>query len=231
MPTNVKVLSSRKAYEYGPDEIRLTVLGSPTIRQALQVAFTFDVAEVAHPQETFGEVPLTSPPGVVCHGGHFTSADNEIVPIRALLFEPRRVVVDVAAPSSTLDAVFEQVKAVLAKYSAPGAPLLGIPSRERHQSELTFTFEHSFARLFHPAVLPLFERASDCGEGDVLFPRVHFVVGEKGVAYPGDGRGIASVTLSPRLGTTLEDRVYFSTAMLDSDAHLDYLTRLDAALR
>src|SRR5258708_3755498 len=102
MPEQIAVLTSRRAYEFAADQLRLTILSTQPVYSQMQQAFQFQAVQVGTPQETFGPVPQTSPPGLVFGLGAAVSPEGQVIPIRALVFEPRRIVLDVAGPSQSV---------------------------------------------------------------------------------------------------------------------------------
>jgi hypothetical protein len=67
------------------------------------------------PIATFGEVSVTYPPGFVFAMGVWISQEKQILPIRFIHFEQRRIVIDVVGPSSAITAIFEQLRHFLSE--------------------------------------------------------------------------------------------------------------------
>ncbi len=230
MPENITYLTGRKAYEFRPDDLRLSALSVKPVQDAIQELFHFQSSAIGTPMSTFGEVPLTIPPGIVFNTGVWQMADNQFAPIRFLHFEPRRIVIDLAGPSTTLTAIFDQLQHFFAEiHTADGAPLIGTPDKILDYSEISARFP-----FFLDAILlePLRKILSSITKEPILAPTLivkpYLNLRElPGTTIPGDAHAF---TLSSRAGTRPEDHIYFSSAPLDSEAHLNYLKDLEAAL-
>jgi hypothetical protein len=227
----IKILAARRAYEFRPDDLRLTVLSVTQIHQQIQQYFSFQVVQVATPLQTFGPIPNTLPPGVVFDFGTTQTPDNVPTPIRFLHFEPTRIVVDVAGPSSAIDWTFTQLQNLLAEIEAPdGSPLMGEPERMRDYSELSVRYGFGLEELVSG---PLFEVAEEVlkEDGQDILPLgVKFgTVAPDEEPNPGQ---IASINFSRghqleyRAGTRLEEGMFFSSAELSTDMHVDWLEAL-----
>src|SRR5947209_17139766 len=128
MPENVTFLTGRRSYEFGPDDLRLSTISIKPIQQAIQELFQFQSAVIGTPMQTFGEVHLTIPPGLVFDTGMWKSPEGKFVSIRFLHFESRRIVIDVAGPSVALTPIFAQIRHLLAGIETVDAsPLIGKP--------------------------------------------------------------------------------------------------------
>ncbi len=134
-PTAHTILSSRRAYEYPIDDIRLSIICTSVVQNELTKVFGFQSAVVAPPPDIFGEVRPTTPPGLILQVGDLKGA--EVVPIRAVMFDSRRVIIDVAAPSSAIDKVKRKVDAVLDRFKAQkDQPILTKPIATWDQSDI-----------------------------------------------------------------------------------------------
>jgi hypothetical protein len=236
MLEQVKILSSRRAYEFRPDDLRLTMLSIKPVQEQIQQLFHFQLATMGTPIATFGDVPLTYPPGFVFNMGSWLSPDRQPVPIRFLHFEQRRIVIDVSGSSSAIDAIFEQLQHFLSELQAPDrSPVIGEPERILDYSEITARFQFSLDAFFVPPLRKLFTRATGASarsKGLVLVPTVVIKAHPHeqelpAIVAPND---FQSFTFALRGGTRPEEKIYCSSAPLDSEAHLAYLTELDAAL-
>src|SRR6185503_13027993 len=119
MLEEIKILSSRRAYEFRQDDLRLTMLSTKMVQQQFQELFQFQASMMGSPSPTFGDVPATYPPGFVFDMGVWVSPEQQPVPIRFLHFEQRRIVIDVAGSSESITAIFEQVKSFFSALHAP----------------------------------------------------------------------------------------------------------------
>src|SRR5258708_28360188 len=104
MLEQVKLLTSRRAYEFRPDDLRISMLSTKPVQEQIQQLFQFQTAMMGTPIATFGDVPVTYPPGFVFDMGVWISQDKQIIPIRFLHFEQSRIVIDVALPASAITA-------------------------------------------------------------------------------------------------------------------------------
>jgi len=235
MPQPLTLLTSRRSYEFWSDQLRLTMLSTPQVMQIVQQAFHFQSAAVGMPLPTFGPVPSTSPPGVAFDAGAWLTVEGQLVPIRFIHFEPRRIVIDLAGPSPVIDAVYGHLIGILSGIHAPdGLPAVGEPHDILNYSEISAHFAFSLGDLFASPVRELFRQAmavQDDREHIIVLPTVYLksqsILEEAGGSSVPDSRTLA---LSVRVGTLLKDQMYFSTAPLDSAAHITYLRNLESAL-
>lgn len=231
MPTHTKVLSAKRAYEFRVDEIRLTTFWSPPVLQLLQQTFSFQQVQLSSPPETVGSSPMANPPGIMFRLGFLQSIQDLSVPIRAIVIEPRRIVIDVAAPSSLIDSVYERFTEALAPIlTVDGEPVLSGQPTQKDSSELSAELDLTLDRLFRPAAYSLLEAASDCELGGLVLPLIQLSCNTLDAPYAGDGRAPTAVQLSLRAGSKLSDRTFFSAAMLDSSRHEQYLADLERVL-
>jgi hypothetical protein len=200
--------------------------------------FSFQLAALGTPQQTFGEVPATMPPGVVCNFGTVPSEDNELgesAMIRFLHFEARRIVVDVAAPSGAIDIVFKHLMGMFAGARTPdGTPIIGEPDRIRDYSEITRQAPYGPEALISSHLRDTISGALP-GIGDagtrILVPSIRVAQVAPDQDYAGSGimpPDPDAFVYELRSGTQPGEQVYFSAAPLASDAHLEYLERLEA---
>lgn len=231
----IKILTARRAYEFRPDDLRLTMLSVAQIYQQIQQVFGFQVAQVATPMQTFGPVPSTLPPGVVFDFGGTQTPDEVPTPVRFLHIESTRIVMDVAGPSSAIDWSFQQLQGMLAEVRAPdGSPVIGEPVRVRDYSELSVRYGFGLEELVGG---PLFDVAKEMlgEEGrDVLPLGIKFrAVAPSEEPNPGDIAGISSSRghqIEYRAGTRLEEEAFFSAAELSTDRHIAWLKALGEKL-
>jgi hypothetical protein len=237
MLEEIKILSSRRAYEFRLDDLRLTTLSIKPMQEQIQQLFQFQSSAMGTPMQTFGEVPITYPPGFVFNMGWWISQEQQIVPIRFLHFEQRRIVIDIAGPSSFIDAIAERLFLFLSDLrAADGSPVVGKIEQVLNYSEISVRFSFSLDTLFAPAVRKLFAKiTNEKIDGKEVVPVPALVLQElaNGQVYSGvvNASDPYSFTLAIRAGTQPQDHIYFSAAPLDSDAHLAYLNELDATLR
>lgn len=235
MLEQIKILSSRRAYEFRQDDLRLTMLSTRLVEQQFRELFHFQTSAMGSPSPTFGDVPATYPPGFVFDMGLWISPDQQPVPIRFLHFEQRRIVIDVAGPSWSIAAIFERVKDFFADLHAPdGSPVIGDPEYIQDYSEITahcpFSLDILIAEPFRNLFQRTFPKKDDAHH--TLIPTFSMQV------YPADHElanvptlsDVRSLSFALRAGTRPQDHTYFSSAPLDSEAHLRYLHELVAIL-
>ena len=238
MLQQVKILTGRKAYEFHPDDIRISTLSIKPIQEQLQNLFQFQASAMATPMATFGEVPATYPPGFVFDMGVWLTPDEQqIVPIRFLHFEPRRIVIDVAGPSSTITPIYNHLQNFLSQLqAADGNPVIGEPRRILDYSEISAQFSEPLDAIFSPRIRKLLAKTmAESASGNEVVPVPTLVIQalSRGQEYAGtvNANEPHSFTLSQRAGSSLSESVYFSAAPLDSEIHLNYLNELEEALR
>lgn len=232
MAEQPKILAARRAYEFHPDDLRLTVLSVAEIHQQIAQYFSFQSIQVATPMPTFGPVRPTIPPGVVFDYGSTQTPEGVPAPFRFMHFEPERIVIDVAGPSSAVDWTFEQLRAIMAEVQAPdGSPAIGDPKKVRDYSQISIRYNFGFEELVGGPLIELIRDSFGKEGGSVLPLGLKFQpVEPDALVSPGEignenfSRG-NSIEL--RAGTRLEDRTYLSSAELPTDLHLTWLEALE----
>src|SRR5712692_10405927 len=130
MLEQVKILTSRRAYEFSPDALRLSSLCIQPVQQQIQRLFNFQSSVIGPPVASFGAVPSTFPPGIVFDIGAWIHQEEHIVPIRFLHFEQNRIVIDVAGPTVAIDGIADRLFHYLSGLqAADGSPIVGEPER------------------------------------------------------------------------------------------------------
>lgn len=233
MPENIKILSSRRSYEFRPDDLRLTTLSVKPVQEQIQQFFQFQSSALGTPMQTFGEVPVTYPPGYVFNMGVFLSQEKQIVPIRFLHFEPNRIVIDVAGPSSAIDSIAERLFQLFGDLqAADGTPVFGEPTRLLNYSEISAQFSVSLNALFAPHIGELFTKIFNkeaSSEELVMMPSLMLQAFARDEQYE-VVLDPHSFSLTSRAGTNVDEHIYYSIAPLDSEEHLSYLRALEEAL-
>jgi hypothetical protein len=230
-----KILTARRAYEFRPDDLRLSVLSVAQVHQQIQQFFSFQVGAVGTPQPTFGPIPNTLPPGVVLDFGTTQTPENVPTPMRFLHFEPRRIVIDVAGPSSAIDWTYEQIRRILAEVQSPdGSAVIGEPVRTRDYSEIIAHFDFDFEDLISGPLLELAKETFDEDGRSVLPLSLKFrAVAPDEEADPGKitlGAFSDGNALELRAGTRPQDRTFYSVTEMPTDRHLAWLEALDQRL-
>lgn len=232
MIDQIRILDARRAYEFHPDDLRLTMFTLEDVRLRIKRMFSFHVAEIGRPIPSFGPVLKTIPPGVVFNFGAAVPDGGSTTPIRYLHFEPARIVVDVAGPSSAIDFVVKQLIDAVADLRAPdGAPVIGQPARVRDYSEIVAHFDFPPSALLAPALSDVFHRAATSAGKDFVAPSVIIATDLREGKYAGTPRpGPDAFNFELRMGEDPGARIYFSGAPLATDAHVTYLRELEASV-
>jgi hypothetical protein len=167
--------------------------------------------------------------------GVWIPQEEQVIPIRFLHLEPRRIVIDVAGPSSAITAIFERLLHFLSKLqAADGSPVVGKPVRVMEQTTFSAQFPFSLDAMIAPPLRKLFAQAIgtnvDNAENALLSTLVlqKYPIGHE-IAEVASPEGSNTITLVPRAGVRPEEHIYLSIAPLDSEAHLDYLNELEAS--
>ncbi len=236
MLEQVKILASRRAYEFSPDTLRLTSLSIQGVQQQIQQLFNFQSFTIGSPIPTFGEVPATYPPGVVFNLGVWIYQEEHLVPIRFIHFEPNRIVIDIAGPSAAIDGIAERLFYFLSGLrAADGTSAVGEPERILDYSEISAHFSSPLDAIFPKSLRRLLSKTVSIdvdNKSKVIIPTIALQ------AFPKDEvvRAIPSAndahafTFGLRSGTRSDAYIYYSGAPLDSEAHLGYLNELEALL-
>jgi hypothetical protein len=236
MPSKVKVLSARRAYEFSPDDLRLTLLSVSAVIERIQDTFKFQQALPGTPTPTFGPVPQTLPPGLAFGTGSFVSEETGVVPIRLLHFEPRRIVLDVAGHSSTIGPIYlyltELLKGLVA---SDGTEAIGQYTRILDSSEITAKLSFPAGQTLAPALLDVFTAALGAnGHGKVGVPTIGVQLQDPNAEFAGvtggNQVGGPAIQLALRQGRQLSEQIYYSVAPLTTEAHIEYLAKLEGAL-
>lgn len=235
MPDQVTLYASRKAYDFRPEGIRLTVLSMPTVQERIRQVFAFQASALGTPQPTFGDVPATLPPGLVFNLGIYTRPSGQVVPIRLLHIEPRRIVIDIAGPSSDIDEIFtrlwESIENVVA---VEGGSAIKEPYRVSNYSEVVLRLRIRATSLVPSPLLQVAQtawRGATGADQFALVPAVTLIPQDPREDFLGvpTEPGNRVIQIAPRQGYPLEEQMYFSVAPLDSDRHLAYLSQLEDA--
>ena len=213
------------------------MLSLPAVITQIQQLFQFQAAQVGTPPETFGPVPATFPPGLVFAQGQFISEDQQLVFIRTLAIEPRRIVIDVSAPSSAIDPIASLLMQIAASFQSPdGSPVIGQPQRVLDHSELAFDWPATALQsAYAPALWELIGSQIMVPSGIdhvQVVPTVSFYLQPAEADFSGvTNTGHGLLQLAPRAGTTPDGGHYFSRAPLPTDAHIAYLEALERSLQ
>jgi len=235
MLEQVKIITSRRAYEFSPDSIRLSTLSIQPIQQQIQQLFGLQSSTIGTPITTFGTVPSTFPPGIVFNIGAWIHQEQHIVPIRFLHFEQNRIVIDVAGPTGAIDGIADRLFHFLSSLqAADGSPVVGEPERVLEYSEITAQFPYELDSMLSKPLQKLLSKTMNIGSGDkarTIIPTIAiqaFPTDEVLPSVPGANDPHA-FTFALRSGTRPDQHIYYSGAPLGSEMHLNYLNELEAA--
>ena len=238
MVDQTRFITARRAYEFDPDDLRLTVLMAAGVTQQIVEFFSFQVAQAATPMPMFGPVPNTLPPGLVFDFGSTQTEERLPAPLRFLHFEPQRIVIDVAGPSSAIDWTYARLLDMSAELRAPdGSPAIGEPRRVLDYSEITARFSFGLEKLISEPLRVAAQRtfAGDEEDQKVVPVSVKFRAAKPSdrispgeIGATGTSRG---QMIEVRRDTRLEDGIYLSATNLPTDEHLAWIEVLDNQLR
>lgn len=229
MPEEIKVLAARRIYEFRPDDLRLAVLSTQAMRSKIQSQFGFQQALLGAAVQIFGPIDVSGQ-GFTFATGSVAHSDGEVTPIRFLQIEPTRIVIDVAAPSKAIDPIFRTLVNVLGEAKVPdGSPAIGKPTQHLDYSELSARLAFPIEAILAPRVPSVLTDV--VGRNTEIAAAIYVQSLAPGEAYPGfPPQDSAILRIAPRQGFPIKEQVYFSSAPVDSDRHVDYLTKLEAAL-
>lgn len=231
MSDSLRILSARRAFEFAPDELRLTVLTNASFLQHFQAEFDFGEAAIDRPSQTFGPVPETSPPGLVFAYGS-VKLGAMAVPIRYIHFEAQRIVIDVAGPSESIVPIYRAIRSMLEDAKAPdGHPVLGDPIHTLDYSDLVMRLDLGPTAALMGEIGRLYVEASgESGDGEDLIAVPRWDVHVRPVDAPFHPvPAHQQFRLALRPGTAPTDCRFVSGAPLDTDAHQAFLERLEAS--
>lgn len=237
MLEQVKILTSRRAYEFSPDALRLSSLSIQPVHHQIQQLFSFQSSIIGTPIQTFGAVPQTFPPGIVFNLGAWIHQEEHIVPIRFLHFEQNRIVIDVAGPTIAIDGIADRLFHFLSGlHAADGSPIVGEVDRVLDYSEITAQFPYPLDAIISRPLRRLLNKTIHPGKDNksiTMIPALSvraFPMDEVVPAVPSANDPYA-FSFSLRSGTRPEEHICFSSAPLGSEAHLVYLEELATSLK
>ncbi len=226
----INILSSRRSYEFRVDDIRLTLLSSHGVIQLIKQGFSFEIAGAGAPAETFGPVSQTIPPGLVFDFGAAPVGEGQAVAVRFLHIEQRRIVIDVAGPSSAIDPTYQRLRELLEGITTlDNVPALGEPIATKDLSEVTVRVPFDIDALVSPALRPVLADSLGTSKnpGLILIPTLLVQAQPLEDEYQGSfSRGHQMLQLELRAGSPPQERILFSAAPLNSDDHRAMLEQI-----
>jgi hypothetical protein len=230
MPKEVKVLAARRVYEFRPDDLRLTVLSTPAIRAKIQSEFAFQQAVMGAALPLFGAIDVSGQ-GLTFASGSISEEDGQITPIRFLQIEPTRIVIDIAAPSKGIDTIYRRLVHAVGNARVPdGSSAFGKPTQHSDYSELSARLDFPISAIAADGLPGVLQGV--VGTKSEIAMTLYIQTLAPGEPYPGfPTQEMAILRVAPRQGFPLAERVYFSSAPVETDRHLKYLTELESTLR
>jgi len=233
MLRDIQLLASRRAWEFAADAIRLSMLTSTGVINAVRESFQFSIAQVASPMETFGPIPAVIPPGLVFNYGLLPYTPEASAGVRFLHIEPRRVVLDISGPSAALQVGYDGLREILSELrTTEGDPVIGEPIRQLDVSEIRYRMDADLERLVIPEAWQVLRQHLGPDDSSIRFsPSLITSLLPSNELFQGRiPQASQQATLEMRFGTEPGDGVLFSSAPLTSDAHIEMLEALDRAL-
>lgn len=225
MAKDIKVVTARRAYLYRLDDIRLSTLTTTEVAAEVQRIFDFKAGTIATPPPYFGLVPETNPPGLIFNHGSLRLSNDAPLLIRFLHFEPQRVVIDAAGPSSALDEVFRRLSDFLNTLrTADGASIFGEPIDMQDYSEVSANLDFDFGELVSKPVLEAVQQLSAAGRSGGYPSSINFRVGEPSFEV---GLVEPHLSIQTRAGTRTEEHSYFSALWMTSNDNIAWLEALE----
>jgi hypothetical protein len=178
------------------------------------------------------DVPRTIPPGLVLDNGHIVVEAGQVIPIRFIHFEARRVIIDVAGPSKAIDAIYAILRQILeGLQAADGSAAVGELGAVIDYSELAFHADVAPIDFLAPKLRKaMVEHVDNTFDASlVLVPSIRVTAQAPSEDYPGALNQWGErplFVLEHRAGTKPEDGILFSAASLDTEAHVRYLHAL-----
>jgi hypothetical protein len=234
---SLKVIVARRSYEFPPDELRLSLITTQPVMDVIRTTFSFGSVQIGSPMPTISEIPRTIPPGLVLDNGHIVVEAGQVIPIRFIHFEARRVIIDVAGPSTAIDAIYAILRQILeGLQAADGSPAMGELGAVIDYSEFTFHAGASSMNFLAPKLTKAITEHIDntFDSSLVLVPSIRVTAQAPSEEYPGALNPWGErplFVLEHRAGTKPEEGILFSAASLDTEAHQIYLHALQPKVR
>ena len=231
MLTDVRIISSWRAYLFRGDDIRLSMLTTPQVMEALDTAFNAEELSIQTPPSLFRRHRLTNPPGLVLSHGSWVGPDEEGVPVRAIHASADQIVISIAGPSKYIDLIYDRLVTVVNQIPAPdGGSIIGHPVETKDRSVVSFRLQGLTELLRPPALMSAVKTVSGL-KGD-LVTAVRFVPWPGSEDYDVDPTlRHREFALEPLSGWPPELGAFRSIAPLPSDEHLSYLELLSQHIR
>ncbi len=230
----INILGSRRSYEFRVDDIRLSLLSSQGVIQLIKQAFSFEIGRAATPMETFGMVAQTIPPGLIFDYGAAPVGEGQAVAVRFLHIEQRRIVIDVAGPSSAIDPTYQRLRQLLEGITTlDNVPAIGEPTQMKDFSEMTVKAPFEIDALVPPTLRGILTDGLGVSNdsGLRLVPSLLVQLQSPDEEFAGAlSRSHQTLQLELRAGSPPRDRLLFSAAPLPSERHVSLLEKIISAL-
>ena len=235
--TNLTLLSASQAFNYQPDDIRLSYLSLQATLNAIQQTFQFRSVTFDSPRTTFGPVELTNPPGMQYEWGQ-GHIDDTVFPIRLLAIDNRRVVWEIAgAHTEHIEGLMSELLDVCTLFQPEdGNIALGRWHTTEWFSELSFTLDVTMAIWKRKMeVLEIIDDAlyQVIPHQKQTFPSIYVHNYLEQEPYPGDYQPWhgSKFILSLRQGTTVGENTFYSAAPLTTHQHIQLIERIEKFLK
>lgn len=227
-------MSASRSYEYAVDDLRLTLLSHGNVVEHLRGVFSFEQAEITRPPETYGPVLVTSPPGLLLGGGLVPGLGERIGTIRMITVDARRLVIEVAGPSSEIALVFDHLMESLSEVEASdGGKAFGTPVSTQEHSELSFWSASLLEGMIAPEISEVLKKYGlprDDDHAMNFIPSLRAKFQERHLEYFANPTDMNAFSIDMRSGDTFDRGLLYSAAPLDSDTHLAMLDEIEQAL-
>lgn len=211
------------------DEISLDKLIPQQRLEPLVRLFGFRNAEISKPGTDQASVTLE-------HGIYDNDTGSHAV--KRLEISERKIVFSLEGTSQDAERFFGELEKFLMDLSDTDDHLN--PILKSQESEIITKLDFSIEDLFSPAYLDFVrttvkrETSLDVAKASVhpvqLKFRVDYLLQDEAIQEQGIGLASKEFSVEPRKGTLLADRIFYSKAPLDTDAHVRLLEELEATL-
>ena len=233
MIEDFRVLSARREYVFGADQLRLSMVNTPGVQNLLRQTFSFKATQQGAGLPLFHPSIPSNPPGIVFAGGAWANPDGHVVFIRGLSFDVLRMVIDIVGHSHDIDVIATTIlDMVNSQRTFDGNNILGDIKSTRDYSEVSAVFPYPVSKMLHPNVRETVEKwLPSHGPLKKWLPQIHWQAIDPSEPYPGETQIEGHVSaIGTRMGSAENEHLFFSSAALDTQQHYDYLVELSNVL-